>query len=107
MSYYHPNRHIVQDMKRYPPIMKLGPQVAASAVPIAKAFAATLAFDTGDYMRGIGMEVDIDGDGWTVGKLVGRDWKSGLIEFGSSKREATPVLSLTLQSMGYYVGSND
>ena len=68
-------------------------QVAAEAQRIAR----DEAYESGDYADGIQPQVGL-GEHGLEGRVIGRDWKSHLVEFGTDRVDGKHVLYRALES---------
>lgn len=69
---------------------------ADKALEVAKVMAPVA---TGAYQRGLRSDSGVE-DGKAKGRLVGTDWKSGLIEFGTEKTPAFATIRQAVESTG-------
>lgn len=97
-SRYIENPGIMDDISRLPKVVSAIKSKAEAAKTIAQAIAPV---NTGDYKRGIEMDVAVNDRGYTMGRVIASDWKSLWIEFGTSKGfPAHAVLRRAVRAVG-------
>jgi hypothetical protein len=94
--YFRYNRAIEGAVRRHPKVRDRLQATVNDLVPVAKGNAPTL---TGDYVDSIDGIVYMAADGLR-GRLLARDWKAGLIEFGTVDTPAFHPLQMAAQASG-------